>query len=447
MATKLLLSSLLLGLTLGAGQGNPFLNADFFANPDYAKEVASSIALHPSQSKIMNQVGQQAAAFWMDKMAHIQNASDLLESAMNHVKQTGNATVVALIVYDVPDRDCSAGASAGEFKCSDSACADGINDYKTKYIAPIVSMLNKYTDEKLRIVLIIEPDSLPNLATNLNVPECQQAQTAYKTCIAYAIQTLSQQPNTYLYVDAAHGGWLGWQNNMEKFAPIVKEVLTMAGGPSLIRGFADNVANYQWLGALSDNADPCDFQSQYNFCNNEAVYMSKMNQELESVIGGQFYWVHDSGRNGQENARDNADPCDFQSQYNFCNNEAVYMSKMNQELESVIGGQFYWVHDSGRNGQENARVGTTQCSNWCNIKNAGLGYKPTTDVAFTGIESILDALFWLKTPGESDGTTNKTSPFFDTDCVSQNALQPAPEAGDWFDPDFSMLCSNSIWNV
>eukprot|EP00490_Sorites_sp_Unknown_P029446 CAMPEP_0114671790 /NCGR_PEP_ID=MMETSP0191-20121206/41754_1 /TAXON_ID=126664 /ORGANISM="Sorites sp." /LENGTH=278 /DNA_ID=CAMNT_0001932473 /DNA_START=278 /DNA_END=1110 /DNA_ORIENTATION=+ len=278
-------------------------------------------------------------------MAHIQNASDLLESAMNHVKQTGNATVVALIVYDVPDRDCSAGASAGEFKCSDSACADGINDYKTKYIAPIVSMLNKYTDEKLRIVLIIEPDSLPNLATNLNVPECQQAQTAYKTCIAYAIQTLSQQPNTYLYVDAAHGGWLGWQNNMEKFAPIVKEVLTMAGGPSLIRGFADNVANYQWLGALSDNADPCDFQSQYNFCNNEAVYMSKMNQELESVIGGQFYWVHDSGRNGQENAR----------------------------------------------------VGTTQCSNWCNIKNAGLGYKPTTDVAFTGIESILDALFWLKT--------------------------------------------------
>jgi len=395
MATKLVLSSLLLGLTLGAGQGNPFLNADFFANPDYAKEVASSIALHPSQSKIMNQVAQQAAAFWMDKMAHIQNASDLLESAMNHVKQTGNATVVALIVYDVPDRDCSAGASAGEFKCSDSACADGINDYKTKYIAPIVSMLNKYTDEKLRIVLIIEPDSLPNLATNLNVPECQQAQTAYKTCIAYAIQTLSQQPNTYLYVDAAHGGWLGWQNNMEKFAPIVKEVLTMAGGPSLIRGFADNVANYQWLGALSDNADPCDFQSQYNFCNNEAVYMSKMNQELESVIGGQFYWVHDSGRNGQENAR----------------------------------------------------VGTTQCSNWCNIKNAGLGYKPTTDVAFTGIESILDALFWLKTPGESDGTTNKTSPFFDTDCVSQNALQPAPEAGDWFDPDFSMLCSNSIWNV
>jgi len=180
---------------------------------------------------------------------------------------------------------------------------------------------------------------------------------------------------------------------MQKFGQVIKDVLQMAGGNDLIRGFADNVANYQWLGSL-DNTD---------------------------------------------------DPCNFKSQYNFCNNEAVYMSKMNQEFVTALGQSFYWVHDSGRNGVEDARTGPQQCSNWCNIKGAGLGYKPTTNVSFTGIEDMLDALFWLKTPGESDGTTNSSSPFFDTDCVSQNALQPAPLAGDWFDTDFDMLAKNSIW--
>lgn len=396
MISKLILSSILIGLSFGAGTGNPFEGAVFFPNPDYAKEVQTSIQKHPSEASIMKIAAQQSAAFWMDTMAHIPVAGQFLEAAGESSKKTSQTTLVTLIVYDVPDRDCSAGASAGEFKCSNSACTDGINDYKTKYIAPIVTMLKNYTSNypKLRIVLIIEPDSLPNLATNLNVPECSQAQTAYKTCIAYAIQTLSPlSDNIWLYIDAAHGGWLGWQDNMQKFGAVIKEVLTMAGGNDLIRGFADNVANYQWLGSI-DNKD---------------------------------------------------DPCNFKSQYNMCNNEAVYMSKMNDEFVNALGQSFYWVHDSGRNGVEDARTGTTACSNWCNIKGAGLGYKPTTNVSFTGIEDMLDALFWLKTPGESDGTTNSSSPYFDDDCVSANALQPAPLAGDWFDTDFDMLAKNSIW--
>merc|ERR1712070_1312527 len=67
-------------------------------------------------------------------------------------------------------------------------------------------------------VVIVEPDSLPNLATNLDNPRCgnEATQTAYKTGIAYAIEQL-QTTHATLYIDAAHGGWLGWDDNLGKF--------------------------------------------------------------------------------------------------------------------------------------------------------------------------------------------------------------------------------------
>ena len=62
------------------------------------------------------------------------------------------------------------------------------------------------------VVVIIEPDSLPNLATNLDDPRCGNAATqhAYTQGITYAIEALaSRAPHATLYLDAGHGGWLG----------------------------------------------------------------------------------------------------------------------------------------------------------------------------------------------------------------------------------------------
>jgi hypothetical protein len=61
----------------------------------------------------------------------------------------------------------------------------------------------------------------------------------------------------------------------------------------------------------------------------------------------------------------------------------------------------HWLVDTGRNGEEDVR---TDCSNWCNIRGAGLGRAPTAN---TSLPSVVDAWFWLKTPGESDGCTQK----------------------------------------
>ncbi len=73
------------------------------------------------------------------------------------------------------------------------------------------TILSKYSS-KVEIVLIIEPDSLPNLVTNTGDSHCGNTATsnAYKTGVAYAIKKFSTLPVT-MYLDAAHGGWLGWE--------------------------------------------------------------------------------------------------------------------------------------------------------------------------------------------------------------------------------------------
>jgi len=98
------------------------------------------------------------------------------------------------------------------------------------------------------IVLIIEPDSLPNLATNLGEPNCgnQGTQNSYKQGIAYTINKFKSL-NVTMYLDAAHGGWLGWEDNTIKFVQLLQN---MDFDLNSLRGFSTNVANYQPLGEM-----------------------------------------------------------------------------------------------------------------------------------------------------------------------------------------------------
>ena len=91
------------------------------------------------------------------------------------------------------------------------------------------------------------------------------------------------------------------------------------------------------------------------------------------------------------------------------------------------------------------------CANWCNPRDTGVGRLPTT----AGLpDPRMDAVFWLKTPGESDGCTQTLPsgglcPRFDSDCASIDSLgsaagEPrAPEAGHWFMQQMKMLAKNA----
>ena len=144
------------------------------------------------------------------------------------------------VVYDLPDRDCAAAASNGEYTIADN----GVANYKA-YIDAIRALLVTYSDVK--VILVIEPDSLANLVTNLSVAKCSNAQAAYLECVEYAIAQLNLS-NVSMYLDAGHAGWLGWAANIGPAATLFAQVYKAAGSPSQVRGLATNVANYNgWI--------------------------------------------------------------------------------------------------------------------------------------------------------------------------------------------------------
>jgi cellulose 1,4-beta-cellobiosidase len=91
--------------------------------------------------------------------------------------------------------------------------------------------------------------------------------------------------------------------------------------------------------------------------------------------------------------------------------------------------------DTSRNGRAGIR---TADGNWCNVKGAGLGERPAIEPA-----PNVDAYFWVKTPGESDGTTDRKAARFDENCVSDDAMPGAPEAGELFAPYLIELAKNA----
>lgn len=74
------------------------------------------------------------------------------------------------------------------------------------------------------------------------------------------------------------------------------------------------------------------------------------------------------------------------------------------KLSRLLGGK-HFVIDTSRNGN-GAPVGASGVNEWCNPPGRALGSAPTTD---TG-NALVDALLWIKSPGESDGTCGPGDP-------------------------------------
>jgi cellulose 1,4-beta-cellobiosidase len=84
-------------------------------------------------------------------------------------------------------------------------------------------------------------------------------------------------------------------------------------------------------------------------------------------------------------------------------------------------------------------AGQTEWGHWCNAKGTGFGVRPTSQ---TGHE-LLDAFVWVKPGGESDGTSDTSAARYDYHCGLSDSLQPAPEAGTWFQAYFEQLLTNA----
>ncbi|KAG6833652.1 Beta-glucosidase cel3A [Tephrocybe sp. NHM501043] len=262
-----------------------------YLSPYYANEVnaaAATISDSTQKAKALK-VASIPTFTWFDVIAKTSTLGTYLADASAKGKADGKKYLVQIVVYDLPDRDCAASASNGEFSIAD----DGLNKYKG-YIDQLVAQIKKYPD--VRVVAVVEPDSLANLVTNLNVSKCSNAQTAYKAGVTYAMQQLNNV-GVYMYLDAGHAGWLGWSANLSPAASLFGQLYKDAGSPSFVRGLATNVANYNALSASSP--DPV---TSGNSNYDEIHYINALAPLLTSS-GFPAHFIVDQGRSGVQNIR------------------------------------------------------------------------------------------------------------------------------------------------
>ncbi|KAH0431025.1 hypothetical protein CcaCcLH18_07439 [Colletotrichum camelliae] len=267
--------------------GNPFAGVDLYANSYYASEISTLAipSLTPAQATAAAKVAKVPTFMWMDTRAKV----PLVDSTLADIRkanQAGANYAGQFVVYDLPDRDCAAAASNGEYSIANG----GVAKYK-EYIDAIRTMILKYSD--IRILLVIEPDSLANLVTNLNVAKCSGAQAAYLECTNYAVTQLNL-PNVAMYLDGGHAGWLGWQANLGPAATMYAKVYKDAGAPKALRGIVTNVANYN---AWSLSSAPSYTQGNSNY--DEKHYVEAL-APLLSAQGWNAQFIVDQGRSGKQ---------------------------------------------------------------------------------------------------------------------------------------------------
>lgn len=355
--------------------GNPFSGVQMWANNYYASEVLNLAvpSLPASLAAKASAVAKVPSFQWLDTADKVPTVMANTLKDIRAANKAGASPAYAglFVVYDLPDRDCAAAASNGEYSIANG----GVANYKA-YIDAIRAQLIAYSD--LRILLVVEPDSLANLVTNMNVAKCSGAHDAYIECVTYAVKQLNL-PNVAMYLDAGHAGWLGWSANLQPAATLFANLYTSAGKPAALRGLATNVANYNGWNLTSA---PSYTQGDSNY--DEIHYVQALAPLLSSA-GWNAHFITDTGRSGKQPTAQQA-----------------------------------W-------------------GDWCNAKGTGFGMRPTAN---TNLE-LEDAFVWIKPGGECDGTSDTSAARYDFHCGLSDALQPAPEAGTWFQAYFEQLLTNA----
>ncbi|KLO07098.1 cellulase [Schizopora paradoxa] len=273
-------------LVRAAGTGNPWTGATTFLIPEYVQEVQAAVG-NITDSTLAAQaatVEQVPVFFWMDVAAKVPTLGQYLAAA----SAAGGTQVVQAVIYDLPDRDCAAESSAGEFTIADGGAA-----LYEQYIDNIAAQVE--ANPNVRVVFVVEPDGLANLVTNLSVAKCANAASTYKELVSYAISKL-QQDNVWLYLDAGHSGWLGWPANITPAAQMFAEVLQGAGTGATVRGLATDVSNYNLLRGAEDPAQ----SPNPNY--DEELYINALAPLLQqNNFPSQF--IVDQGRSGVSGIR------------------------------------------------------------------------------------------------------------------------------------------------
>lgn len=402
---------------------NPYTGAIAYVNPEWSAHAAAE----PGGTA----VSSQPTGVWLDSIQAIYGTSPEKRGLRAHLDtaMAQGANLIQVVIFNLPGRECGKLVPHGELGPTE------LDRYRTEFIDPIADIFRDPAYRSLRIVAVIEPEALasliinsPGRPTETLICRTMNANNNYQKGIAYALGEFYKIPNVYSYLDAAHHGVVGWDDNFYPTADLMAHVASMAeGGLDTVTGIIVNTANYSALTEPYFTIDTVrngvsvrqSMWVDWNRYVDELTFAQAFLSRLRAGFGDDIGVLVDTSRNGWGGPNRPIGPGTAMDVNTF-----VDQSRIDRRLF---------------------------ISNWCNQEGAGLGERPQVN-PMPGI----DAFVWMKPPGESDGSSQEIvdepfdrmcDPLYDASMGGSikrtGALPNAPARGKWFSAQFQELMRNA----
>jgi endoglucanase len=226
--------------------------AAFYVNPQSAAmRAAQGDPSNPQLAAIAN----TPQAYWMDQASTPSVDAKYIADA----QAAGTTPILAL--YGIPHRDCGSFAAGGF----------GSGDAYRGWIDGVAGAIGGGP-----AAIILEPDALA-MADCLSAGQRQERMDLMR----YAVDTLTRNPATALYIDGGHSRWV----SADKMAAMLNDV-----GVSKARGFSLNTANFFATG------EEIGYGDAISGLTNGAHYVIDTGRNGAGPSDDPMYWCNPSGR-------------------------------------------------------------------------------------------------------------------------------------------------------
>jgi endoglucanase len=236
-----------------AADSNPLAGLPFYVNPTSKARNAANGVTPPSPE--LNAIADTPTAYWMD------NLSTPAVDAKYIAAAQAAGTMPVLALYGIPHRDCGSFAaggfgSAGAYKGWIDGVAGAIG------AGPAT--------------VILEPDAL-------SMADClsgDQRQERYDL-MSYAVDALTRNPATAVYVDAGHSRWTAAGEMANRLNQV---------GVAKARGFSLNTANF------FTTEEEIGYGDTISGMTGGKPYVVDTSRNGAGPADGAMYWCNPSGR-------------------------------------------------------------------------------------------------------------------------------------------------------
>ncbi|MFV1364144.1 glycoside hydrolase family 6 protein [Mycolicibacterium elephantis] len=236
-----------------AAEANPLAGMPFYVNPQSKAKVAADGVDPPSPE--LNAIANTPTAYWMDHLSTPAVDAKYIADA----QAAGAMPILAL--YGIPNRDC------GSFAAGGFGSAGAYRGWIDGVAAAIGSG---------PAAVILEPDALA-------MADCLSAEQRQERfdLIRYAVDILTRNPGTAVYIDAGHPRWVG----VEDMAARLNEV-----GVTKAQGFSLNTANF------FTTEESIGYGEAISGLTNGAHYVIDTSRNGAGPTDDELYWCNPKGR-------------------------------------------------------------------------------------------------------------------------------------------------------